>query len=209
MLIQTGCTIKSTTRPAESVPASIVVPDPNPGRIDQLLGEARDAFDRQHLTTPVDNNAYLRYLQVLALDPDNAAANHGIADIVEKYLDWAIQNARGRNMHKAIDYLNKAKSVDETHPNIASAEILIAESTKQQRIRIMLDETGVASRSDTAKRRLQEIAVEIQRLKASVVIKAPSDNHGRWIYQQLNENAASRVSANFEYHPSPQIIVVY
>ena len=70
------------------------------------------------LTTPIEDNAYYRYLQVLAIDPTNEDANTGISNIVEEYLDWSLESVANRNFRAATNYLNTARSVDDTHPNI-------------------------------------------------------------------------------------------
>ena len=183
--------------------------DPGVTDIERYLAHAWAAFDNDQLTTPVDDNAYLWYVQVLAIDNNNMAAHHGIADIVEKYLAWALRMAEDGKMRKALDYLNKAKSVDDSHPGIKSVEAHIANKSATRELRHVLDADQVRRKSPGVTRRLYEIAEEINRLNASIVITAPTDSLGRWLYQQLNNHASRRISATFEVAASAQITLQY
>ncbi len=180
-------------------------PEPDP-RIAVLLAQARDAFSRDHLTMPLDDNAYLRFHQVLSIDPYNADANRGIADIVEKYLEWAVAHARRGNMRSAADYLGKARSVDETHPNIETVSALISRlvSTRGERHPINLDaDPSILSAQ------LTELATMIDRASAPVIIRALNDRDGRWIYQQLNNATRGRLRATFERSGRPEVVIRY
>ena len=187
---------------------SIVKPVPDK-RIQELLSLAEYAFDRNRLTTPIDDNAYLWYLQVLAIDNNNANANHGIGDLVEKYLSWALDNSDTENFERAFDYIAKARSIDETHPNIAVVEAHVKSKTAVRVARFQIDKLQLRNKSARLKSQLREIAEEINRLDASVIIRAPSDSLGRWIYHQLNGLTRHRLSANFEISNSPQVTLNY
>jgi len=186
----------------------IVKPVPD-NRIQKLLFLAEYAFDRNRLTTPVDDNAYLWYLQVLAIDNKNTHANRGIDDLVEKYLSWALDNSDTGNFERAFDYIAKARSIDDTHPNIAAVEAHVTNRTALRIVRFPIDKLQLRNKSEKVKSQLREIAEEINRLDASVIIRAPSDSLGRWIYHQLNGSAHHRVSATFEISSSPQVTLNY
>lgn len=211
-----GCTpsVTVTVNVPETETDDITPPEPveeivtNP-LIGQLLSEAEAAFARNNLTTPVEDNAYSRYLQVMFLDPENDDAEQGIARIVDRYLDWAVVNARNNNIRKAKDYLNNAKSIDDTHPGIPSVTSLITDSQNRTSVSFPLNSSDLIAGNQIILTQLHEVAREIQRLNATVVIKASTDALGRWIYQQLNQTSDNRVSATFEYHPSPHIILKY
>ena len=209
-----GCTPSVTVTVEVTETDVITPPEPieeivtNP-LIGQLLSEAEEAFFRNYLTTPVEDNAYTKYLQVLSLHPGNIEAEQGLANIVDRYLDWAIVNARNDNIRKATDYLNKAKSIDNTHPGIPSVTSLITDSQNRKSVSFPLNSSDLIAGNQLILKRLHEVAKEIQNLNATVVIKAATDALGRWIYQQLNQTSDNRVSATFEYHPSPHIILKY
>ncbi len=189
-----GCT-PSVTVTVEVTETDVITP-PEPVEeivtnplIGQLLSEAEEAFARNYLTTPVEDNAYSKYLQVLSLHPGNIEAEQGIANIVDRYLDWAIVNARNDNIRKATDYLNKAKSIDNTHPGIPSVTSLITDSQNRKSVSFPLNSSDLIAGNQLILEQLHEVAKEIQNLNATVVIKAATDALGRWIYQQLNQTS--------------------
>jgi hypothetical protein len=192
------------------IPATATItPEPNKPvrdpRIQQLLEEAYFAFIESRLTTPVEDNAYFRYLQVLAIDPDSEDANRGISNIVEQYLDWSLESLQNRHFRAATNYLNKARSLDELHPNITAVATRIAEHRKSSEESYLLDPRGLANRSNSTQMELSSIAARMQETRATIIISARNDSEGRWIYQQLNEQTDSRVKARFEQSSKPSI----
>jgi hypothetical protein len=177
-------------------------------KIQQLLEEAYFAFIESRLTTPVEDNAYFRYLQVLTIDPDSEDANRGISNIVEQYLDWSLESLQNRNFRAATNYLNKARSLDELHPNITAVATRIAEHRNSSEESYLLDPRGLANRSNSTKMELGSIAARMQETRATIIISARNDSEGRWIYQQLNEQTDSRVKARFEQRSKPSIRLI-
>ena len=195
----------SRTSPSASTTSPGQNRDP---RIQHLLEEAYYAFIENRLTTPIDDNAYYRYLQVLAIDPINDDAERGISNIVEQYLDWALGSLGERNFRAATNYLNKARSVDETHPNIRAVETRISEYQNASEETYLLDPNGLKNRSISTSRELNAIATRIQETTATAIISARNDAEGRWIYQQLNQQTTHRVKAQFEQRSKPGIRLI-
>lgn len=199
-----------TTAPKPAAPQI----DPNAETIRELLKAGREALANNRLTTPDDDNAYLRYLQVLGLQPDNPQALLGMADIADKYLDWALQEASRGQYKVANDLVSKARSVDENHPGIAPVQVLIADQARAHIVDYPLPALSLAKLAaqedltDLASadgQQLDAIARHIERTRATIIIYAPSDIMGRKIYQYLNLATAERIRAQFEY--SDQVIV--
>lgn len=178
-------------------------------KIRRILQKALLAYNEERLTTPFDDNAYFHYLRVLALDPENPQAIHGLNDIVERYLDLAINHANLFEFKFASDFLAKARSVDDTHPNIQAVENKINQLKSARKNRVILPLTQVKSRSSDLSNRLRDIGRTIARQNASVIIKAPSDVHGRWIYQQLNDADEHRVRAEFRVGEQTEVMLLY
>jgi len=195
-----------TLKPEPDASIAPVEADP---RIFPLLAKAEDAYAEDRLTTPLDDNAYLRYLQVLSIDPDNEKANQGIADIVEKYLAWSIENVHMARYRRARDFLNKARSVDGNHPNIAAVENMVNSYANGKTQTFELSRKSTMLRDPETVSTLRAIAAEISKHQATIVIEAPSDATGRWIYQQLNEAAEERVRARFEMASRVRIHLYY
>jgi hypothetical protein len=178
-------------------------------RIAILLDEAHSAYIQNQLTTPLDNNAHLKYLQVMSIDPSNNRANQGIAEIVEKYLAWAMDAALAQNYQKAWAYVTKANSVDEDHPNTQSVSELINKRQQAKHMTFTLSGPRLKQRSDSILKELEEIALFIEDHGGIIVITARSDEEGRWIYQQLNNAGESRIRATFELNSTPKVHVSY
>ena len=177
--------------------------------VEKFLQLAKNAFAKQRLTTPYNDNAYLWYSLLLAIDPHNVDAQHGISDIVEQYLTWALETFETGTLELSLGYIAKAKSVDETHPSISSLEANIVNRSSIRETSFVINQKQLSLREDSVKIRLQEIAEEIDRRKADIVIQAQNDSEGRWIYKQLNSYSIDRIRATFELSASPQVILHY
>lgn len=201
------------------VPTLMPVPEPQPIvqqpdqqqlKIERLLLEASEALAQNRLTTPAQDCAYYRYLSVLTLDPDNRQAQQGIHDIVEKYLDWAIRDAKESNFRRAQSYLNKARTVDESHPNIDAVAQQIAQKSNARIMTYQLSTEGLNIRAAWITEELVEIGAEVQQKNAMVVITARSDAEARWIYQQLNDASGEvRVRAEVQLGTNPSVRLIY
>ena len=69
--------------------------------------------------------------------------------------------------------------------------------------------SGQILSSSAGNERMQEIAEEIDRRNADIVIQAQNDSEGRWIYKHLNSYSVDRIRATFEISGSPQVILHY
>ena len=177
--------------------------------VDKLLDEAYLAFSENRLTTPLDDNAFYKYLQILSLEPANAKANQGIADIAEKYLEWAINAGLQQRYRKAVNFINKARSVDDTNPNILAVVKQIAALQDSRTTTYHLSTDALDNRLHRLIDKLHEIGVKSDLQQATVVITARDDREGRWIYQQLNDATPNRIRATFELGQVPKVHLVY
>ncbi len=99
-----------------------------PPSITELLAAADADLHAMRLTVPTDNNALLKYREVLARDPTNATAHAGLARIVGRYLDLATAAAHSRRIDEAREYLTKARHVDASDKRIEAAEAALTRS---------------------------------------------------------------------------------
>lgn len=178
-------------------------------KIRQLLQKAELAYLNENLTTPLDNNAYFYYLNVLTIDPENPDSTQGLNDIVERYLDLAISHANRFELKIASDFLMKARSVGDNHPNILAVKNRIDQQKSLRSKKYALSLPQLRSRSGNLSHKLLEIGRAIARHDAIVIISAPSDAMGRWIYQQLNAADENRVKAEFKPGDQPQVRIFY
>ncbi len=174
-------------------------------RIDRLLNEAEVAFQKQRLTTPVEDNAYLRYLQVLAEDPGNLEAEAGISRLVETYLAWAVDAIDKDQFSRATNMLNKANSLDEANLAIDTLRTRLKKAQNSEKLVFEISQQDLNQRSELITAKITEIANLLETRNATARIKAWTDSDARWIYQQLNEATASRVRATIQTGSSPSV----
>jgi hypothetical protein len=187
--------------------APLISDDAEADLINIYLEQARVARRKNRLTTPVDDNAYLRYLQVLALAPEHPLALMGLADLADQYLAWALREINSGDLRGATDFTNKARSIDENHLGISAVESLIQDRHKTRNIDYMLADIKLSTFSPANAAQpytlhelhmLVKIARRIDESNAPIVIFANSDALGRQIYQFLNGLTHDRISAQFE-----------
>ena len=89
--------------------------------IARLLKEADERVEQFKLTSPRDDNAYDRYLQVLAMDLENAEAKAGIKRISDRYIALAYSAIERSEFDRARLYINKAEEIWPESGKIAAA----------------------------------------------------------------------------------------
>ena len=88
-----------------STPASITTPAE---QVALLLFGASDNLADLRLLSPPGQNAYEKYRQVLAIEPDNAAARAGLVAISERYIALAYREMDAHHLERAQTYLSNA-----------------------------------------------------------------------------------------------------
>ena len=83
-----------------------------------LLREAELALTRVRLTSPVEDNAYDRYLRVLDLEPEHPEALSGIEYIVVTYAQLVRRYLDANNLERARLLLNRAQRVKGALPSL-------------------------------------------------------------------------------------------
>lgn len=92
-----------------------------------LLRGAQSALDRGALMSPPGENAYDKYREVLAIDPDNREAREGIRAVAGRYIALA-RDALGRGeLDEADDLLAKARTAAPHHPDLAAVTAALSE----------------------------------------------------------------------------------
>lgn len=109
--------------------ANVAAPAPTSARDDrigELLRTASADVDALRLTTPAGNNAFERYQQVLALEPDNDAAARGLEIIVSRYVTLANAAIGSGEFEQAQQYLEAASAVRPDDDGIALARKMLS-----------------------------------------------------------------------------------
>ena len=198
LLLATGCAVQQPKQIDET--PTVVAENP----INQLLTEAKLAFKKNQLTTPSDSSAYRFYMDALKIDPKNEKALLGINNIVEQYLSWALAKADIGDYDRARQYLQHARSIDRSHPNIQPVLLSIKEQEQAKIKEFDIDPERLEARR-VSKMVLRRIAQEIIDNNTFVTIQAPDDASGRWLYRELNDRVDFRIQAAFKINKKPRI----
>ncbi|MDQ2075224.1 tetratricopeptide repeat protein [Marinimicrobium sp. ABcell2] len=98
-------------------------------KIGRLLAEAELALGRDRLTSPIEDNAFSRYREILSLSPEHPEALAGIERITRRYLDLTEGHLERNDLERAEVMLRRARTVQQNHPGIVQlAEQLAAAS---------------------------------------------------------------------------------
>ena len=91
-----------------------------------LLNAASSDLEALRLMSPLGNNAYEKYRQVLAIDANNSAARQGLAAIADRYLGLAYRDLDAGRLDRAQTYLNKAAELTPDNPALREARNALA-----------------------------------------------------------------------------------
>ncbi len=184
-------------------------------RVLELLDSADRALEEKRLAEPRGNSAVDFYQQVLLLQPGFEEAEQGLAAIVDRYVDWSDAAMRQGRLDQARRYLIRARLADSASPSIAAAATRLRKLAETVKVEDDAGYTRISPRelrvkSSDLKLVLGQLADQIRAEDARVIIEAPTDAQGRWIYQQLNDRHEEfRVRANLKLDPQPGIRLLY
>lgn len=91
-------------------------------KVSRLLLLASESLRKNRLLIPADNNAYAYYLQVKALDPDNAAAARGMDRIAARYTLLAEQALDRDDIKMANRYIERGLHVSADNSNLLALQ---------------------------------------------------------------------------------------
>ena len=216
-LLLAGCTapIKETVY-IPSVPPP-VVPEPvqsNAGEFQRariladMLYSASIALENNKLMLPAGDNAYDRFREVLELDSGNAVALAGIQEIVLRYISLADAATAQGLYNEAESLLARATRLNPDRAELSAARerLAIARLTKVEMIE--LDPAELSIQSLEMLTRLADIAQRIQKLEATFLINARTDEEGRWIYKTMREAVGGyRLRGNLNIAGTPNILI--
>ena len=167
--------------------------------IADLLYAGLQAVDDDRLLTPRFDNAYDYFHEVLKLQPGNEIAVEGIRGIVERYLELALEAANRGNFTNADELLGRAEIIDNSHPGIAPTRQALAVERSSGDLFFPLEEQALRRQSEAIREILTDIARQAREHDAFVLITAPDDELGRWIYSAMRESVPGyRLRGNIE-----------
>jgi tetratricopeptide (TPR) repeat protein len=173
-----------------------------------ILYEAKAAYADNRLMLPAGRNAYEAYQQVLRLDPENAVALEGIQEIVLRYLTMADAAIRQAAYDNAEQYIARAERVNPGRPELAGLKAQLAAARKTQINMHELNPSALSARSPKLMNELGEIARQLQASGGTFLIRARTDEEGRWIYKTMSEAVGGRrLHGNIETAATPGIVI--
>ncbi|MBC54890.1 MAG: hypothetical protein CMQ34_13765 [Gammaproteobacteria bacterium] len=177
--------------------------------IADILYEGMRALRADRLMTPVEDSAYHYFSRVLAFEPDNTVAHDGMRDIALRYLQLADTASRQGQFDNAETFLRRAESVDDELPAIAAAKQRLVAARAQTHSVHTLDNRDLVQRQPAIARQLEDIARLAAEHNTFVLITAPNDELGRWIYAQLQASMTdARLRADIEIGEQASIRLV-
>lgn len=181
-------------------------------RIADWLYEGLRAMREDRLMTPPDESAHAWFSRVLALEPDNELALEGIGDIAARYVELAELSARQGQFDNAERFLRRAALVDPDHPRIEAGRDRLALERQRTHSVHPLDAGAVARRN------AGPLSSELSRVEELLtgnmdafylLITAPDDDQGRWLYGLLRERlGVQRLPGDIEIGGQPSIRLV-
>ncbi len=157
----------SVTAPGiESLPADPGVEDSEQTRIEQLLGLADTAIERNRLLIPEATSAYHYLQKVLAIDPENPQARAGLERVVRRYNDKARKALDGGDYQMARRFVSRALRVNRHNPRARALRAKIDAAESRER------EEALAALEAARKAELERMAAEAKAAEP-VAAKAP------------------------------------
>tara|TARA_R100001143_G_C3345297_1_gene126436 strand:+ start:187 stop:963 length:777 start_codon:yes stop_codon:yes gene_type:complete len=152
-----------------------------------ILYSGMRALRADRLLTPPEDSAYRYFSRALALDPGNSVALDGMQDIVLRYLQLAELSSRQGQFENAETYLRRAAQVDPGHDGIVAARNNLAAERERTHSVHTLDGRALYARNEAMVNQLQQLARVVHETQAFVLITAPNDELGRWIYARMQD----------------------
>jgi hypothetical protein len=226
------CPAAFAAQPVLPTAKVFVPPSKNDVLIRQYLYEADDAFARDRLTSPKNDNAYAGYHRVLALDAYNEKARAGLKHISRRYLSMAKKAEQDGDFERAIGYARQAQRIAPGYEGSAHMVQYLEKRRSEYDARQMqvvkaggagakvtlkskgneyfIGASDISRRSLVAKAQLAEIALKAKAMDSRIMIVAKNDDDGRWMYAQMRESLTDdyRLRGNIRVDSQVRIILL-
>jgi Serine/threonine protein kinase len=162
--------VEEPPAPAEPDPAEIIA---------GLLSEAEAHMASRRLRRPVDDNAYLKFQQVLEMDPENAAALEGMARIANAYVAMAERAIREKQFDQAKNYISEARAVAPELASLPELESKLAVAIAEQK-----EQEALAAAAQKAAK-IESLLAAADADAQAGRIRSPVGNNALEKYQQV------------------------
>lgn len=161
-----------------------------------LLAEADAHMEGRRLRRPVEDNAYIKFQQVLELEPDNAAALAGLERIADFYSTMSERAIRDKQFERAQAMINEARAVAPERPHLSSLEEKLAVAIEEYREQEAL--AAIAQKTE----KVEALLVAADADAKAGRIRSPVGNNALEKYQQvldLDPNNIQAIEKLIEY----------
>lgn len=181
--------VEPTPSPVETISDAFVIDEAERARryVADILFEGMRALRADRLMTPPESSAYHYFNRALALDPENQIAKDGIRDIAARYLQLADLAGRQGQFDNAESFLRRAAQVDNNHPGLEQATRRLQTERQSTHSVVVLNSRSVINRDASVVTQLRDLAQVVVDSNTFVMITAPNDELGRWMYMQIQD----------------------
>lgn len=203
-LVFLGCAGQSEKSPSNHAKTPVItrVSPATANMESKLLSRAEEAFRLGYLTQPAHENAYDLFQSVLVLNPENQLARSGVQAILIRFAELIREATRQQKFSKGKRLLTRAASYFPGNNLLVQLDQELRKSqTRHRRLahkapdldptdqtisRYPLSNYALQARSEKLSEFIAMIAQRLVATKESVLIHAPTDAQGRWVYSKLN-----------------------
>lgn len=130
LLLLSGCAL---TLNDPATPASRILSAEEENELESFLVRAEEALTKDLLDPSQQSSATYLFRQALSLDPNNAKAERGLEQVVERYVALAMTAARQGDTDRAGGLLASSRLIDPEHMSIGpTSEFINAIDTSQR-----------------------------------------------------------------------------
>lgn len=179
LLLLSGCAATSID---PATPTSRILSAEEENQLESLLVRAEEALTKGLLDPFQQSSATYLFRQALSLDPNNAEAERGLEQIVERYVALAMTAARQGDTDRAGDLLASSRLIDPEHMSIGPTSEFINAVDTSQRESVIIRGLSASALADAIDRLVREAGTSCR-----YRISAANDERARELYQLLRE----------------------
>jgi hypothetical protein len=135
-------------------------------------------------------------------------ALQGMEEIVLRYVSLADDALNSGKYDEAAGLLDRAARLNRESPAVAAGRNRLLQA-RQNRVDVVeLDPQGLRERSLEVMSTLAEVAQRIQSDQSTFLIRARTDEEGRWIYKTMREAVGGyRLRGNIDIASDPGLVI--
>ncbi len=151
-------------------------------QLESLLASAEEALVNDLLDVSKPDGATHLFQRALSLDPNNAEAERGLEQIVERYVALALTAAGQGNTNLARDLLARSRLIDPEHMSVGPTDEFIDAIDTSQRESVIIRGLSASALTDAIDNLVRDAGP-----KCRYRISATNDGRARELYQLLRQ----------------------